>query len=456
MALPSEVPSRPPVASAGWGRLPGAVWLFGLASLLNDASSEAIFPLLGVFMGAMGAPMRVIGLVLGLADALAVGIKVVAGLWSDRVRRRPLVIAGYLIAAAGKAAVALSSTPWQVLAGRSLDRAGKGIRSGARDAMLTDAVARTERGRAFGVQQSMDHLGAAIGPLVASGCLAGGLSMRATFGVAAALGVTPALLLWWRLREVPRSLGVATEGREVGREGVKVPVCSLPVYGDRLLGNPSANAPSANAPSANAPSANAAPTGTEAERGLGAYVAACGIFALANSSDAFVLVRAAKLGWSPAAIPLLWLGHHAVKSVTSAIGGALSDRIPRVRMVLGGWLAYAGAYLGFALASRRWHILALLIFYAVYHGLAEAPERALVSDLAGPTRRGRAFGLYHGVVGLASLPASVLTGWLWDRSGAGAAFGACASLAVLAAVVLLLLVRSGVLATARNSPSVAP
>ncbi|MEP6655269.1 MAG: MFS transporter [Myxococcales bacterium] len=450
MAPPNEVP--PPPLVSGWGRLPGAVWLFGLASLLNDASSEAIFPLLGVFMGAMGAPMRVIGLVLGLADALAVGIKIVAGRWSDRVRRRPLVIAGYLIAAAGKAAVALSGTPWQVLAGRSLDRAGKGIRSGARDAMLTDAVARTERGRAFGVQQSMDHLGAAIGPLVASGCLAGGLSMRATFGVAAALGVAPALLLWWRLREVPRPLGVATEGREVGREGVQVPVWSLPVHGDRLLGHPSANAPPAKAPSANtAPTAS----GPESERGLGAYVAACGIFALANSSDAFVLVRAAKLGWSPAAIPLLWLGHHAVKSVTSAIGGALSDRIPRVHMVLGGWLAYAGAYAGFALASRRWHVLALLVFYAVYHGLAEAPERVLVSDLAGATRRGRAFGLYHGVVGLASLPASVLTGWLWDRSGAGAAFGACASLAVLAAVVLLLLVRSGVLATARNSPSAA-
>jgi MFS family permease len=114
-----------------------------------------------------------------------------------------------------------------------------------------------------------------------------------------------------------------------------------------------------------------------------------------------------------------------------------------VWLIAFGWLAYAGSYLGFALASRRWHIVALLSFYAVYHGLAEAPERALVSDLAGSARRGRAFGLYHGVVGLAALPAGLLTGWLWDRSGPGAAFGAGAGLAALAALGLGLLARLG-------------
>jgi MFS family permease len=121
-------------------------------------------------------------------------------------------------------------------------------------------------------------------------------------------------------------------------------------------------------------------------------------------------------------------------------------------LIAGGWAAYAASYVGFAFASQRWHVLALLIFYAVYHGMAEAPERALVSDLAGPTRRGFAFGLYHGVVGLAALPAGVLTGWLWDRAGARAAFGACAATAAVAAFLLVALVRFGPLRRGRLQP----
>jgi MFS family permease len=401
-------------------RLPPAVWLFGLASLLNDASSEAVFPLLGLFMTTLGAPMGLVGLALGAADTLAVGIKIAAGRWSDRVRRRPLIIAGYLIATAGRAALVLATSPWHVLGARGLDRAGKGIRSGARDAMLADAVPATERGRAFGVTQAMDHVGAAVGPLMASVCLARGVSLRTAFGLAAGLGLAAPVLLAMKLREIPRqptpakAEASATESSEA-------------------TGGPSGVA--------------TAGSGRNA-RSLTAYLTVCGIFALANSSDAFILVRATNLGWRAAALPLLWLVHHVVKSVTSAVGGALSDRVPRVWLIVGGWLAYAGAYAGFAAATRRWHIVALLIFYAGYHGLAEAPERALVADLAGPARRGRAFGWYHGVVGMAALPAGLLTGWLWDRFGAPAAFGACAGLAVLAAAGLAALARYGSLRSA--------
>jgi MFS family permease len=416
--------------------LPRTVWLFGFASLLNDASSEAVFPLLGGFLVTLGAQMGFVGLVLGFADAIAVAIKVGVGRWSDRVRRSPLVIGGYLVAALGRAAIALAMSPWHVLAARSLDRAGKGIRSGPRDAMLADAVPATDRGRAYGMTQSMDHVGAAIGPLVASVCLGAGLSLRATFGVAAGLGLAAPLLLGFKLREIPRAGATAVSAANAPPEaasGAQVDAVT-DVKADVR------------------PSAIGSETSTE-RRSLGAYLAVCGLFALANSSDAFILLRAGDLGWALPTLPLLWLGHHVVKSVTAAIGGSLSDRFPRVVLIAGGWTAYAASYLGFAFATERWHVLALLMFYAVYHGLAEAPERALVSDLAGPTRRGFAFGLYHGVVGLAALPAGVLTGWLWDRAGARAAFGACAATAALAAIVLVGLVRFGPLNRSRPVPA---
>jgi MFS family permease len=402
------------------------VWLFGLASLLNDASSEAVFPLLGVFLGTLGAPMRFVGLALGMADAIAVVVKIAAGRWSDRLRRRPLVIGGYLIAAGGRGLIALAAAPWHVLVARSLDRVGKAIRSGARDAMLADAVAPRDRGRAFGFTQALDHVGAAVGPLVASICLARGLSLPATFGIAAGLGLLAPLLLAARLREPP---GLAT----------------APV------GEPRGETATATASDGGR---DAAPPWVR--RRLALYLGAVGLFAFANSSDAFILIRASELGFTTATLPLLWLGHHLIKSVTTAVGGALSDRLPRPLLIVGGWMAFGAAYWGFSLATRGWHMVALMAGYALYHGLAEGPERALVSDLVGPGRRGTAFGLYHGVVGAAALPAGLLMGGLWDRRGASAAFRVDAGLALAAAALLGGLVVGGALRSRDDLPASAP
>lgn len=417
------VTQSPGTGEASRGRsppLPGTVWLLGIASLLNDASSEAIFPLLGAFLGTLGAPMLFVGFAFGAADAASVAIKVAAGRWSDRLPRKPMVVGGYVTAVVGRAAMALAGNPWQVLGARALDRVGKAVRSGARDALLADAVSSPMRGRAFGWTQALDHVGAAAGPLMASICIARGLSLRGTFAVAAVMGVLAPLLLAARLRDVP-----ARRGAPGARP--RPSIGSAPAPGGAL----------------------APDTTTVSRRRLGRYVTLCGLFALANSSDAFILIRAAQVGWGPAAIPLLWLGHHAVKSVTTALGGVWADRLPRVWLVVGGWAAYALSYAGLAGASRPWHVAALLIAYAVYHGLAEAPERALVSDLAPPGQRGWAFGWYHGVTGMAALPAGLLTGMLWDRWGAGAAFAAGGALAALAAVALAVGARRGALGDSR-------
>jgi MFS family permease len=379
--------------------------LLGLASLLNDVSSEAAFPLLGPFLTTLGAPMQFVGLAMGAADTLGVAVRILVGRASDRWRRRPLVVGGYLLPAAARALLSVAVHPWHVLVARTLDRGGKAIRSGPRDAMLADAVDARDRGRAYGVTQALDHVGAAIGPLIASLCLARGLSFRATFALAASLGVLAPLLLAFRLPEVPRERPNAGAGSE--------------------------------------------PLPAGAGRPLAAYLVAAGLFAFANSSDAFILIRAGQLGWAPATLPLLWLGHHVIKAITTAVGGTLSDRVPRWILIAGGWLAYAAVYWGFSLVTRPAHLALLLGAYALYHGLAEGPERAFISDLVGTGKRGAAFGLYHGVVGGVALPAGLLMGWVWDRWGAGPAFRVEALFALVAVATLLALIAGPLRSRAR-------
>lgn len=377
-------------------RLPRVVWLLGLASLLNDVSSEAIFPLLPIFLVSLGAPMSYLGLIEGSADALASLIKMTAGRVSDRGPRRAMVATGYAMPALARGAISLAAAPWQVLGARLFDRTGKGIRSGPRDALIADSVAPSQRGRAFGLNRSMDHLGAALGPLIASGLLAVGASLRTTFAAAAMIGAAAPLVLFFRLRE---------QEHVTDRSG--------PV--------------------------EAPPAGGTLRRGFSVYLVACVLFALGNSSDAFLLMRARQVGWSATALPLLWTFHHLVKSVVALPGGALSDRHSRSLVVGAGWIAYALTYVGFGFATARWQILGLFLAYALYHGLAEGAERAIVADLAERGARGRAFGLYHGLTGAAALPAGLGTGWIWDRWGAGWALSINAAFAAVAGIWLFTL-----------------
>jgi MFS family permease len=379
--------------------LPRIVWLLGLASLFNDVSSEAIFPLLTLYIAALGGGVRALGVIEGSADALASLVKVVAGRWSDRGPRRLLVVGGYALPALARAGIAAAGAPVHVLGARLVDRLGKGIRSGPRDALLADSAAQGDTGRAFGLQRSMDHLGAALGPLLASVLLASmsamplERSLRITFAIAAGLGLVAPLLLLRRLRDTPSP-------------------------------NPTAS------PTASPTSPSTLPPA------FWRYLSIAALFALANSSDAFLIKKATDIGFSPATVPLLWFGHHVVKTLAGAPGGALSDRVPRAFVVAAGWGAYALSYYGFAIATERWHVGALFGFYALYHGLTEAAERAMVSDVSDRGARGRAFGWYHGVTGAAALPASLLTGWLWEARGSSVALATSASLALAATLAI--------------------
>jgi MFS family permease len=308
------------------------------------------------------------------------------------------VVAGYALSSLVRPAVALATAPVHVLAVRLLDRAGKGVRSAPRDALLAAVVAREDRGRAFGFQRAMDHAGAMVGPLLASAAMLVTSDLRVVFALAAVPAVLAVLALVLGVREAPRA--------------------------------PDAPPAAGQSPSPRAP----------LEPGFLRYLGVLALFTLGNSSDAFLLLRAQETGVALAAIPALWALHHLVKAGASTWGGALSDRVGRRRVILAGWSVYALAYAGFAVAASPLTVAGLFAFYGLFHALSEGAERALVTDLAGESNRGRAFGLFHAVTGAALLPASLLTGLLWQRFGAPAALGAGAVLAALAALGLLALV----------------
>jgi MFS family permease len=266
--------------------------------------------------------------------------------------------------------------------------------------MIAEAVPPSQRGRAFGLNRSMDHFGAALGPLLASLLLLAGAGLRTVFLVAAVIGMVAPIVLLLRLREQP-----------VSPEDHSGPV--------------------------------AAPAGGALRRGYSSYLVACVLFSLGNSSDAFLLIRAHELGWSSSHLPLLWAFHHLVKSLAAVPGGTLSDRHSRGVVVSFGWAAYALTYIGFGLASQRWQIVGLLLVYALYHGLAEGAERAIIADLSDRGARGRAYGLYHGLIGFAALPAGIGTGLLWDRWGPAWALGVNATFAAAASVFLFGLTFAG-------------
>lgn len=375
--------------------LPPTVRRLGLVSLLTDASSEMIYPLLPAFLTrTLRSGPAFLGLVEGAAELVASVLKVVSGRLADRWPKKPLVVGGYGLSALARPLMALAAAPAHVLLVRIADRVGKGIRGAPRDALLADVTPPEERGRAFGFHRAMDHAGAVVGPLLASAVLAFTDDVRVVFALAA----------------VPGLLGVAV----------------------LALGVPASPAKPA-LPVAPTPSRDASPLG----RPFRAYLVVLAVFTLGNSSDAFLLLRAAEAGVPLSAVPLLWSVHHLVKSAASTPAGAAADRLGRRPAIVAGWAVYALCYLGFAFARAPWHVWGLFVVYGAYHALTEGAERALVADLAPPAARGRAFGLYHAVLGAMLLPASLLTGALWQAFGAPVALGTGAALATLASVLLL-------------------
>ncbi len=384
-------------------------------SFLTDVSADMIYPLLpGFLAGTLGVSAAFLGVIEGAAESTAALLKLASGWWSDRLtRRKPLVVAGYALAAAVRPLVALATSGAQVLAIRVADRVGKGIRSSPRDALIADAVDPRDRGRAYGMHRAADNAGAVAGPLIAFALLgAGGLSLRTVFAIAAIPGALAVLVLVLRVRDGAARVQAQPPALAVGRDEEASDEPPQPAF-----------APSISPPAPFAP-------------GFRAVMAAVLVFTLGNSTDAFLLLRATTVGVTVAQLPLLWAMFNGVKALASTPGGALSDRIGRRPVVLAGWMVYAATYAGFAFATEAWQVWALFAAYGVTFGLSEGTEKALVADLTPASRRGAAFGWYNLVIGIGALPASVLFGTLWTTAGPAVAFATGAAFALVAALVL--------------------
>ncbi|PYP79402.1 MAG: MFS transporter [Gemmatimonadetes bacterium] len=376
-------------------RLGRNVMALAAVSFLTDVSSEMIYPLLPVFLTTvLGANASFIGAIEGAAETTAALLKLASGWWSDRVRKRkPLVFWGYAIASTMRPLVAIATSAVQVLLIRVADRVGKGIRNAPRDALIAESVDPSIRGRAFGFHRAADHAGGVVGPLIAFAVLSYHVAeLRTVFWLAAIPGVLSVLVVAFAVRDIPRTATVKSAAPDLSQP--------LSARFWRVL-------------------------------------AVIFVFTLGNSTDAFLLLRASQLGVPVALAPILWAALHVVKSASSTPGGALSDRIGRRPTLVMGWVLYAAVYLGFARATSAWHAWALFAVYGVFFGLTEGSERALIADLVALERRGTAFGWYNLAIGLGALPASLLFGYVWDHAGPATAFLMGASLALAAAIGLV-------------------
>jgi MFS family permease len=364
-------------------------WL-GITSFCTDISSEMVYPLVPVFVTAVvGAPVFALGVIEGVAEGTASLLKLASGWLSDRWgRRRPLVLAGYGLSATAKPLLAVARVWGAVLFARFVDRFGKGIRTAARDALIADSAPVATRGRAFGFHRSADTAGAVLGPLLALPLLAATHDrLRVLFVFAA----------------VPAALGLAALLPVRDRPRLPVPArLALPAF---------------------------AGLGAPARR----YLLALGAFAVANSSDTFIILRGRGLGLSLAEVVLAYAAYNLVYSMTAMPAGILSDRVGRRRIVIGGLAFFAAVYLGFALARAPWQFWGLLAVYGIYMGLADGATRAYAVDLAPAAARGTVLGWSHMVGGIGAVAASAIAGGLWTWVAPQAAFlyGAAGALGAL-------------------------
>ena len=417
---PTPGPASPPLSRN--------VIALSAASFLRDIASEMLTHLVPVFLAeTLGARTAVVGLIEGLAETTASLTKLYSGRLSDRWgRRKGLTASGYGVAAAALPVLFAAATWPVVLLARLLDRLGKGIRTAPRDALLADAVTPETRGRAFGLHRAADSAGAFVGLLVAMAIVwragIGALPLdEATFRTIVGWAVVPAVLA-----VVVIVVGVREGGRKAFGDTRPEALSPRPppephrTFG--AAGTPSSRLGEGEDAWLEEGTAESSMWGNTA---FGRFLIVTVLFTLANASDAFLVLRARSLGASLIEVLALLALFNLVYAALSTWAGGLSDRIPRRRLIVAGWLIYAGVYVGFAFADAPGWLWLLYGAYGIYYALTEGVAKAIVADLVPAERRGAAYGAYHAAVGLTALPASVLAGVLWQGVGGWGGFGAC-------------------------------
>ena len=399
-------------------------------SFLTDVSSEMIVPLLPAFLATLsGVPAAALGWIEGVADATASFVKILSGKWTDRAKaKKPLVFLGYGLSSLARPLIGLAPGWPTIVLIRFFDRVGKGVRTAPRDTMIAAAAPPDRRGAAFGLHRAFDNAGAVLGPLLAAGLVGWmGLSFRTVFLLAAIPAALSLLVLAFGVREEKEEEKISLKVNTAGAGDAPH---------DARRGSPQSSSPFKESPSSSSSSSSLPPVFW---RTAGVFA----LFALAASSDTFLLLKAKEIGIAAAWLPILWAFSNAVKSLFSTWGGGLSDRFGRKRLLFVAWTLYAVCYAGFAYVSSPAPLVALVGVYSLYYSLSEGTEKALVADLVGPEHRGRAFGWMNGLIGFAALPASVVFGVIWQSAGSKTAFLAGAAVAAAAVLGLVALVPRG-------------
>ncbi len=412
----TKIASEPENQAGASKPLPRTVIALGWVSLLTDAASDMIYPLVPELLRQIGGGPQWIGLFEGVAEAVSTALKLVSGRFSDDARKRkPLIAFGYGIAALTRPLFAIATSPLHAVLIRAVDRVGKGLRGPPRDAMVAGAVDAEQRGHAFGFHRMMDNFGGVLGPVLAFLLLSFlHLPLRTVFWLAVFPGLAAVLVVLLFVRDP--SLAKEAALRE------RAPIEAT---------NP-------------APTAARPPVPLAARR----YLVALFVFSLAGSGDLFFLRRMTDLGLDASIVPLVWISLQLGKGLLNVPGGKASDKYGRKRVLALSWLFYGATYLGFGLAGSWTTAWVWLGLYAAHYGLAEGGQRALLAELVPAEIRGRAFGYQLAVEGAGLLVANVVFGFLYEQKSALFAFASAGVVAWVGMFLLALLVPSSTKAKA--------
>jgi MFS family permease len=365
------------------------IWIVTATSFLTDISSEMIVYLIPLFLSnVLGVRMTFIGLIDGVAETTASLLKIYSGALSDKIgKRKWLAVLGYAISTIAKPFLFFANAWGWVLGIRFADRVGKGIRTAPRDALVAASTDERNRGFAFGLHRAGDTAGAFIGIGIAALIIwltqtnAAFLSAK-TFRIAVLASIIPAALAVIVLAAGATDVAGAGKGSGMTR-------LSLKGINSRFK----------------------------------IFLLITILFTLGNSSDSFIILRAQERGLNILQTMFMLMTFTAIYATLSSPLGALSDKVGRRKLIIGGWLAYAFVYLGFALANAGWQIWMLFGFYGIYYAATEGVAKALVADLVPEAQRGTAYGLFNAAIGITALPASLLAGLLWQGAGTWTGFG---------------------------------
>jgi MFS family permease len=400
--MPERSPEREPSAARN-------IYAFGITSFLNDTASEMAYWVLPAFLASLGAGPAQLGLIEGIAESVASFAKLFSGYLTDRIdRRKPVVVAGYLVANAVKPLIALATSWVHILLIRFADRLAKGVRGAPRDVMVAESVPGNRLGSAYGLIQSMDSAGAIAGPLAAL-LLMSRFGLRSVFLAAAIPGALCVLVALLGIRETKRSQGKDA----LDREATKTPARTS----DREKGGSKEK--------------------IKLPAGFYLVLVAVTLFSLGNSSDMFLVMRAQNMGIRVSLAPLLGLVFNITYTLASWPAGWFSDHVSRQLLASVGYVIFAAVYFVFGRAPSTLAIWIAMAVYGLYYALTQPVLKALVVESVGEGVRGRALGIYFFVSSVATLAASLIAGELWKHYGAPVPFYASAGTALVAALLLM-------------------